>query len=154
MELVNMTNEEKLVYFNKLRTGNRYILERDYNITKVTDDGCEMTFVSMPEKHANIRGDVHGGVYASLADSTMGTACFMQGKGVVTLDLSGNYLKSIKAGETFVCKGHIEHNGRRTMVTSCKIYNKNNEVCYVGHGTFFVVDTLTDVANLHKEENK
>ena len=81
--------------------------------TRVTggDPGhLEILFDTDAVRHGNFIGNVHGGVYMSLADTVMGVSCFTLGKRVVTLEMKGNFIKAVKAGEKLRAVGNVEHN--------------------------------------------
>lgn len=100
----------------------------------------EMTFLSDVVKHGNFIGNIHGGVYMSFADTVMGVSCFTLGKRVVTLEMKGNFVKAVKAGQRLRAVANVEHNGNHTMVTTGRIYNDMGELVYMSSGTFYVID--------------
>lgn len=76
----------------------------------------------------------------SFADTVMGVACFTLGKRVVTLEMKGNFVKGVKAGQRLRAVANVEHNGNHTMVTTGRIYNDMGELVYMSTGTFYVID--------------
>lgn len=115
---------------------------KDMVITGGDTGRIEMTFTTEATRHANRLGGLHGGAFATFSDCLMGASCFTCGKSVVTLELKGNFVKGVKAGETVYGVGQVEHDGRRTMVTTSRIYNSEGELLYIGGGTFFVIGDL------------
>lgn len=66
------------------------------------DEGGLVIGVELGERHCNSRGTVHGGLIAVLADNAMGLACALAPEGpagVVTVNLSVDYLGSAKPGD-------------------------------------------------------
>ena len=73
--------------------------------------------VTPSEFHYNPIGMVHGGLYATIMDSTMGSAIqttLPAGSGYSTIDLQITYIKSarIETG-TLTCVGKVIHSGRK-----------------------------------------
>ncbi|MDY3983551.1 MAG: PaaI family thioesterase [Veillonellaceae bacterium] len=125
-------------FFTDLRKRNTFEWDRDQEITAVKPGHLEMVFHTREGRHANFRGDLHGATYVGFSDTLMGTSCFTLGKAVVTLDISGNYIKAAKAGTDIRGVANVEHNGSHTMVVTCRMYNELGEVVYMGRGTFYV----------------
>ncbi|KGF47937.1 hypothetical protein HMPREF0872_02275 [Veillonella montpellierensis DNF00314] len=130
-------------YFEDIRKRNTFEWTNDAWIHQVLPGHCEMFFQTHIERHANLRGDLHGGVCISFADSFMGTSCFTLGKAVSTLEISGNYLKPVKSGSLLRGVANVEHNGKTTMVTTGRVYNEEGELVFMSKGTFFVLDVIT-----------
>jgi len=55
----------------------------------------------LAQAHTNSRGLIHGGLIAALADNAMGLSCGVKGgiSGIVTINLSVDYLGSAKIGQ-------------------------------------------------------
>src|SRR5438477_2325161 len=67
-----------------------------------------------PEIHANMNGSVHGGVIATLADSTLSCAfgtTLEDGEEVATLELKVNYLRPAR-GTRLSAVGRVVQRGR------------------------------------------
>ena len=128
-------------HFDHVRAQNTYEWAKDIRVTGGDPGHIEMTFTTDIRRHANLRGDLHGAVCAGFSDSVMGTACFTLGKSVVTLELKGNFLKAVKPGGVLRGVGRVEHNGKRTMVTTGRIYDEVGDLVYMASGTFYVIDT-------------
>lgn len=127
-------------YFNMLRSRNTYEACNSIEVTGGDLGHIEMTFKTEAGRHANFRGQLHGAVLLGFSDTLMGTSCFTLSKSVVTLELKGNFVQSMKAGEVVRGVANVEHNGNRTMVCTCRCYNNLGELTYMATGTFFVLD--------------
>lgn len=128
-----------LEYFQQLKDQQTFEMLQGTKIIGIDRGHLEVEFTTDTVKHANHRGDLHGAVHVGLSDSLMGTACFTLGKAVSTLEIAGNYVKPVKAGDTLRGVGRVEHNGKTTMVATCRMYNQYGELVYMGKGTFFVL---------------
>lgn len=82
------------------------------------------------EAHCNSRGLVHGGLIASLADNAMGLSCAAaletEGKpapsGLVTVNLSADYLGSAKLGQWLATDTNFVRTGRSLCFAGCLIH--------------------------------
>ena len=129
-----------LEYFNELREQNPFAWVKDSEITAGNAGHIEMTLQTNETEYCNFRGHLHGAVCIGLADSLMGTACFTLGKSVSTIDINGNYIKSVPGGTLLRGVANVEHNGKTTMVASARIYNELGELVHMARGTFFVLE--------------
>jgi acyl-coenzyme A thioesterase 13 len=76
-------------------------------------------------KHANLRGSVHGGVLAAIADMALGyTLAFAQDPpmGLVTANLSIDYAGSAKIGDWMETRTDVQRQGGRLAFANCYIY--------------------------------
>ncbi|MBA4543693.1 PaaI family thioesterase [Thermoactinomyces sp. CICC 10521] len=89
----------------------------------------------------NRRGIVHGGIAATLADSTMGSCInrlLPEGSGAVTAELKINYLKP-GTGKMLISRAELLHLGRTLAVLNCEITNeKGKRICYAT-ATFYLL---------------
>lgn len=84
----------------------------------------------------NVQHMVHGGVYASLLDTTMGiTLRSFDYSIVTTLNMDIHFLKPAKKGALY-CVGHIIHQGKSTSLVKAELYNEKNELLSYASGTF------------------
>lgn len=83
----------------------------------------------LAEAHCNSRGLVHGGLIASIADNAMGLSCgaalASEGKpspgGLVTVNLSTDYLGSAKLGQWLATETHFVKTGRSLCFADCLV---------------------------------
>lgn len=92
----------------------------------------------------NSLGIVHGGVTATIIDTTMGTVIrkkfLPKGHTVVTTEMKINYIKPGK-GNKLISKAIILHKGRTQCVTECKVYNEEGTLVAAATGTFIIVES-------------
>jgi len=87
------------------------------------EDGVIRLELDAGARHHNPMGTVHGGILCDLADLAMGTAMAAtlgEGEGFVTLQLSANYLRSVKEG-LLIATGKVAHRGRSLGYTEGEI---------------------------------
>lgn len=75
-------------------------------------------------KHANLRGSVHGGVLAAIADMALGyTLAFSEDPpmGLVTANLSIDYAGSAKIGDWMETRTDVQRKGGRLAFANCYI---------------------------------
>jgi 1,4-dihydroxy-2-naphthoyl-CoA hydrolase len=86
-------------------------------------------------------GLVHGGVYASMAESlaSVGTAVAVMEQGMTAMGMSNNttFLRSITAG-TIHARGRPLHRGRTTWVWDVEISDDAGRLCAVSRVTIAV----------------
>ncbi|NLG86881.1 MAG: PaaI family thioesterase [Firmicutes bacterium] len=85
----------------------------------------------------NTYGTCHGGVLAALADMVMGITLRTLKVRVVTVELSLNYLRPVKLGQTLIATAVVIHQGQRLIVAETKICSQGKMVAK-GKATFFV----------------
>jgi len=76
-------------------------------------------------KHSNMRGIVHGGVLAALADMALGyTLAFATDPptGLVTASLTIDYAGAAKIGDWMYTRTDVQRQGGRLAFASCYIY--------------------------------
>jgi len=89
----------------------------------------------------NPLGIVHGGITATLADSTMGAVIFKRlpkGKHCITTEMKINYI-SPGVGEQLICRAKVVHIGNTLCVAECKIVNEKEKLIAIANGTFYII---------------
>lgn len=89
----------------------------------------------------NSTGAVHGGILATLIDSTMGSLInrsLPQDKYAVTTELKVNYLRPAK-GASLRSEATFLHRGQTLVVMDTSIYDERNKRVAHGTGTFIVL---------------
>ncbi|BFH14741.1 PaaI family thioesterase [Paenibacillus melissococcoides] len=110
--------------------------------------GCELvrvgereTIVRLQarERHLNMTGTVHGGVLASLLDSTMGIAAAANRPDdqVVTTNLNVHYVHPLRAGLLEV-RAHVVHSTNRMMTVYGSVTGEDGRLGTIGTGSFRV----------------
>jgi acyl-coenzyme A thioesterase 13 len=85
--------------------------------------GYELCLLAQP-KHSNLRGNVHGGILATLADIALGYALtFSSGTTtpVVTASLTLDYAGSASIGDWMMTRTDIQRRGTRLAFANCFI---------------------------------
>ena len=101
---------------------------------------CEITVPINPFLN-NSLDIVHGGITATILDTTMGTvANFLlpDGYGAVTNQLNIHYIAP-GIGDTLRCKAEVIHQGSKTFVISGEIYRSDGKKIAYATGTFFTI---------------
>lgn len=81
--------------------------------------------IRVADKHCNIRGNLHGGVVSSLADTAMGyNVAFSEDPPTssVTINLSVDYIGRIQKGDWLEAHVDIEKKGNRIVFVSCRFF--------------------------------
>lgn len=104
-------------------------------------DGVEVQLPIEPEL-LNSAGMVHGGVYASLADTALGAAIYARMRNparvALTMEMSCRYLHGARAG-VLCCHARVIHLGRSTAVAEAEVF-VDRELQFKASGTFMLVD--------------
>jgi uncharacterized protein (TIGR00369 family) len=93
------------------------------------------------ERHQNIQGVLHGSVTMALMDTAMGHAMdslLAAGEFCSTTQLSIQYLKAARPGETLAAEGKVTHRGRRVAYLEGECRNGAGELIARAHGTWYV----------------
>ena len=86
-------------------------------------DGNSETILTIDERHYNSFGIVHGGVYASLADSAAGSAAGSLGEICVTANFTLNYLRAADHPQYLRAIAETIKNGRSLKIIKVSIYD-------------------------------
>lgn len=90
----------------------------------------------------NKAGIVHGGITATLADSTMGSLINRRlsdkYQGAVTAEMKINYL-SPGTGERIISRAKLLKMGSHLATATCEIKNEKNQLIAHASGTFFMI---------------
>ena len=111
-----------------------------YRVTKRDTDYCELELV-VERKHLNRLNVPHGGVLATLIDTSAGIAvAFAQGRDTVlpavTLSLSMQFLGQAKIGDVLTATGRRIGGGRTIAYATAEIRNQEGRAIARGDGTF------------------
>ena len=89
--------------------------------------GRAVFFMDVKAKHKQMHGVVHGGILASLADTTAAIAAYStvpSGTAIATVELKINYLEPVPGGR-IRAEARVLRTGRNFVVTECEIYNES-----------------------------
>ena len=106
-----------------------------------TGEGTATVDMTATNDMANSSGFVHGGIISTLADSAMGRSLRTLTPGVaraMSFDLKLNFINAAKIGESLRATGKVVHAGRRTVVTECRVEDRNGKLVATASGTFAV----------------
>lgn len=86
----------------------------------------------------NPYGMFHGGLITTACDITMGMLArfFNKGIGVVTVELSINFLRGITSDENCLFCAKLKKNGKRVKFTACDVYSSKNQLLATATGVF------------------
>jgi len=97
--------------------------------------------VKSGQKHKNLWGTVHGGVIASLTDSTCGISVLPSledGESIVTTSLQVHYFAPADVGE-LTAYGTMIHRGRRLAHAEARILDGKKKLIAKGSASFIIV---------------
>lgn len=109
-------------------------------VVSVGPEGAQLALPIQAE-FLNSVGVVHGGVYASLADTGLGTAIYGRlppDRFAVTAEMSCRYLQGAREG-TLVCRSRVLHLGRTTAVAESEVF-LGDVLQFKASGTFLVME--------------
>jgi uncharacterized protein (TIGR00369 family) len=127
----NLTEEEKRVtelVRQRLKESNSSEL-MGFEVESV-HDGRAIFRLEVAPRHKQIHGVVHGGILASLADTTAAIAAYTvvpRGVELATLELKINFLEPVPGG-TVKAEARVLRNGRSFVVTECEIFNESGSM--------------------------
>lgn len=135
--------EQLLISFQHWTSGNNptFISSLLHMDRKITDETCEITIPISPLLY-NTLHIVHGGITATLLDTTMGVlanALVPDGYGAVTTQLNVNYIAP-GIGDKMICRAKIEHKGSKTLVLSAEIHRSDGVKIAIATGSFLIIE--------------
>jgi uncharacterized protein (TIGR00369 family) len=103
------------------------------------EKGTAVFELTIDETHLRSMGIVHGGVVATLLDSTLGCACWTlapPNHHLVTVQLNINYIRPGWLGERLVCHSEVRHAGQMTAVSRGEVRTGDGTLVAAASGTF------------------
>jgi acyl-coenzyme A thioesterase 13 len=91
-------------------------------------------------KHCNLRGNVHGGIMAVLADMALGYTLALSSEppvSMVTANLSLDYSGSAQVGDWLTTRTDVQRKGGRLAFASCYIWARDQRIVRAS-GVFLV----------------
>ena len=105
------------------------------------EPGRAVISIEIEDVHLNGTGTLHGGVYASLIDNSMGIAVLaLVGVRTATIEMNVHFLGAVNEGR-ITCRGEVVHRTRRTATAEAKVYDEAGNLVAMGTGAFRVFDT-------------
>lgn len=109
--------------------------------------------VDLKRKHLNAFGGVHGGAYASLADTAAYWALYCslpEDAGFITLDLNVDNLRAVNSG-TIVAEGRVIKQGRSVCLCEAEARDENGKLLVHCLSKQFLSPTLQPIAAAVRE---
>jgi uncharacterized protein (TIGR00369 family) len=111
-----------------------------YRLTKWELDYAEVE-LDLEPRHLNRSGVPHGGVIATLIDTTggfVGCYCAVPGRvrRAVTLNMNTNFLGQAAPGETLICKAKRTGGGRNIFFARCDLIGGKGQLIATGEGVY------------------
>ncbi|MDB0011546.1 PaaI family thioesterase [Crocinitomicaceae bacterium] len=109
---------------------------------EIVEAGVIEYHIQIEEKHLATPIASHGGVVASLMDSTTGISALSlvceDGFIVSTVELKLNFLAPVFLGDKLIGKSSVLSRGKRLIVTEAEVLNQDGKLVAKGMGTFNV----------------
>lgn len=132
-----MDYERYKEYFNE---NSNYLKTIGVKVTVLREGYAEAELIT-DERHRNIHGTVHGGVFMSLADTVVGAASRSYGRSSVSLEGKLNFLRPVAIdGTPLRATAEACHSGNRTGVYNCRIYTSDGMLAATGLFTMYMLD--------------
>ena len=113
-------------YFNEEVTFSRHI-------------GAKVS-IAVKDIHLNGAGTLHGGVYASLIDTSMGLSVLaLVGVRTATIQMNVHFLGAVNSGR-ITCESEVLHRTRRTATAEAKVRDAEGNLVALGTGAFRVFE--------------
>ena len=114
-----------------------YLTLLGIEVSSISEGHAEIK-MTVTERHLRSLGILHGGVTSSLIDTALGLAGASHAPDnhhAVTSQLSVNFTRIAKAGETLTTKGETIHMGSRTAVCRGEVRNEQGDLIASGTST-------------------
>jgi acyl-CoA thioesterase len=119
-----------------LESGNRIGLLRTLKIhLREIGESHAVMEVTVSEAHANYFGGAHGGLIATLIDTTsfFPRPLLPSGKAYTTTNLNVAYVRPAAVGDVLTARSELAHVGRRMASVTVTVKNQKDKL--VAHGT-------------------
>ncbi|AXH99975.1 PaaI family thioesterase [Sporosarcina sp. PTS2304] len=101
--------------------------------TQKLEEGSVELYLPYRKEYDNVRGTIHGGIYMSVLDTTMGMLCRSLGSDdVMTIQMATQFLKPVKE-EAVYSRASVINRSRSTALVEAKLFNEKDEM--VAHCT-------------------
>lgn len=119
----------------------RYFESLGMSVAERSDGRATLTY-AFDEAYGNRKGDVQGGVLASLIDIAMSesirsTLVDAEFRGLSTITMTVNYLDVANGDQT--AQGKAERVGKTTAFASAEIHDKAGKLVATGQGAFRII---------------
>ncbi len=128
--------EDLTQYFNEEVTFSRHIGAR----VEEVEPGRSVISIDVEHIHLNGAGTLHGGVYASLIDTSMGLSVLaLVGVRTATIEMNVHFLGAVSEGR-ITCESEVLHRTRRTATAEAKVRDGEGNLVALGTGAFRVFE--------------
>ncbi|ARD47739.1 hypothetical protein SporoP37_06035 [Sporosarcina sp. P37] len=131
-------NETKVDYLERLRQdfeSSPFWKFIGTQIQKLEEGDVEL-YLPYREDFDNISGTIHGGIYMSILDTTMGVLCRSLGTDeIATIQMATNFLKPV-VQEAVYTKASVINRTRTTALVEGKLFNERDELVAFCTATF------------------
>jgi len=113
-------------------------------VMKLHADGTFSSEMEVDQRHLSIAARVHGGVLASMLDTTLGGAVFAgipKGKGCATLSFNIHFFRPVTAGR-LSCTARIGNISRHTAYATGEIHDERRRLIASATAIFFLTPTV------------
>jgi uncharacterized protein (TIGR00369 family) len=124
-------------YFNEEVTFSRHIGAE----VEEVEPGRSTISIDVEDIHQNGAGSLHGGVYASLIDTSMGLSVLaLVGVRTATIQMNVHFLGAVNEGR-ITCKSEVLHRTRRTATAEARVHDSEGNLVALGTGAFRVFES-------------
>lgn len=130
--------------FERLKRGGPYMAGLGFLYCK-RDAEKIVIAMRIDDRHTNMRGIAHGGMLASLADSSLGLALALSCEGrnsFVTVNLGTDFIDAARPGDWAEAHVHIGRIGARVAFAECDLMVGDKRILRAS-GVFAVMKALT-----------
>ncbi|MFT3802766.1 MAG: PaaI family thioesterase [Burkholderiaceae bacterium] len=117
--------------FKRIQRGPSWFSQLGPVYAKPAPDGTTILGLRVSQRHANFRGNAHGGMLMTLADATLGINV-SQARGIrggqVTVSLAADFLVGVKLGDWLEARVGMRKNGRTLVFADCILTVGEREV--------------------------
>lgn len=144
MGIINPAHVEQIIEI----TNKTPLLEMlDMRIVELRDGYCKAT-VLLDNRHLNLLGVAHGGIYAIMIDTVtfFSQYCTLPADvGSTTLDLVVNDLRGAVGG-LLTFEGHVIKHGSSVSLTEAEAYDEKGKLLAQGQSKIYISDRLPPLA--------
>lgn len=105
------------------------------------EPGKAVLHIDVEDHHLNGNGTLHGGVYTTLIDNSMGISVLSKvGLRAATIQMDARFLGPVSGGRV-TCRAEVLHRTRRMATAQGKVYDEEGNLVAMGTGTFRVFES-------------
>jgi len=108
------------------------------------EQGTCSSELQLDERHMSIAARAHGGLLATMLDTTLGCAVFgaiPAGRGCATLSFSIHFFRPVTEGRLH-CEARVGNLSRQTAFATGEIRDDRGRLIASASGTFFITPTM------------